>query len=117
MRRWLVEPRLIYGQVKKCYRRRKLIRVTQVMRLGTEDADPRCLAGIGLLWEVEHGLNSAGESDGAPWNSRVGAPHLGHFPTGLTAAGPSGMVACLLPFCPPSPFPTCGTRAATSARG
>jgi len=28
---------LIYGQVKKSYRRRKLVRVTQVMRLGTED--------------------------------------------------------------------------------
>jgi hypothetical protein len=29
---------LIYGQVKKSYRRRKLVRVTPVMRLGTEDA-------------------------------------------------------------------------------
>ena len=56
MRRWLVEPRLIYGQVKKCYRGRRLVRVSQVMRLGTEDADPRHLAEIGLLWEVEHGF-------------------------------------------------------------
>ena len=39
--RW--RPRLIYGQVKKSYRRRKLVRVTQVMRLGTEDAlKPPC---------------------------------------------------------------------------
>ena len=38
VRRWLVEPRLIYGQVKKCYQRRKLVRVSHVMRLGTEDA-------------------------------------------------------------------------------
>jgi transposase-like protein len=29
VRRWQVDPRLIYGQVKKCYRRRKLVRVTQ----------------------------------------------------------------------------------------
>jgi hypothetical protein len=29
---------LIYGQVKKSYRRRKLARVTPVMRLGTEAA-------------------------------------------------------------------------------
>jgi len=33
-----VEAKLIYGQVKKSYRRRKLVRVTPVMRLGTEDA-------------------------------------------------------------------------------
>ena len=37
MRRWQVAAGLIYGQVKKSYRRRKLVRVTPVMRLGTED--------------------------------------------------------------------------------
>ena len=36
VRQWLVEPRLIYGQVKKSYRRRKLVRVTHVMRLGSQ---------------------------------------------------------------------------------
>ena len=36
VRRWQVAKDLIYGQVKKCYRRRKLVRVTHVMRLGTE---------------------------------------------------------------------------------
>jgi IS1 family transposase len=36
VRRWQVASGLIYGQVKKCYRRRKLARVTPVMRLGTE---------------------------------------------------------------------------------
>jgi hypothetical protein len=40
-----VEPRLIYGQVKKSYRRRELIRVTHVMRLGTEDALTAALQG------------------------------------------------------------------------
>ena len=35
VRQWQVEPRLIYGQVKKTYRRRKLARVSPVMRLGT----------------------------------------------------------------------------------
>jgi transposase InsO family protein len=48
VRRWLVEPRLIYGQVKKCYRRRKLVRVTHVMRLGTEPALKAALQGLGL---------------------------------------------------------------------
>jgi IS1 family transposase len=36
MRQWQVAAGLIYGQVKKCYRRRKLVRVTHLMRLGTE---------------------------------------------------------------------------------
>ena len=33
---WQVAAELIYGQVKKSYRRRKLVRVTPVTRLGTE---------------------------------------------------------------------------------
>ncbi len=36
VRQWQVAAGLIYGQVKKCYRRRKLVRVTHVMRLGTQ---------------------------------------------------------------------------------
>jgi len=39
---------LIYGQVKKCYRRRKLIRVTHVMRLGTEATLKAALQGLGF---------------------------------------------------------------------
>jgi IS1 family transposase len=48
VRRWQVEAGLIYGQVKKNYRRRKLVRVTHVMRLGTEDALKANLQGLGL---------------------------------------------------------------------
>ncbi len=48
VRCWQVEPRLIYGQVKKSYRRRKLVRVTHVMRLGTEDALTATLQGLGF---------------------------------------------------------------------
>jgi IS1 family transposase len=36
VRQWQVAAGLIYGQVKKSYRRRKLVRVMQVMRLGTQ---------------------------------------------------------------------------------
>ncbi len=36
VRQWQVAAGLIYGQVKKSYRRRKLARVTHVMRLGTQ---------------------------------------------------------------------------------
>jgi hypothetical protein len=39
---------LIYGQVKKSYRRRKLVRVTHVMRPGTEAALAATLQGLGL---------------------------------------------------------------------
>jgi len=35
VRQWQVAAGLIYGQVKKCYQRRKLVRVTRVMQLGT----------------------------------------------------------------------------------
>ncbi len=39
---------LIYGQVKKSYRRRKLVRVSQVMRLGTQDALKAALQQLGF---------------------------------------------------------------------
>jgi hypothetical protein len=39
---------LIYGQVKKCYRRRKLVRVRHVMRLLTEAALKTSLQGMGF---------------------------------------------------------------------
>jgi IS1 family transposase len=45
---WQVAAGLIYGQVKKSYRRRKLVRVTHVMRLGTEDALTAALQGLGF---------------------------------------------------------------------
>jgi IS1 family transposase len=47
-RRWQVEADLIYGQVKKCYQRRKLVQVTHVMRLGTEAALTAALQGLGF---------------------------------------------------------------------
>ena len=48
VRQWQVAAGLIYGQVKKCYRRRKLIRVTHVMRLGTEAALTAALQELGF---------------------------------------------------------------------
>jgi transposase-like protein/IS1 family transposase len=47
VRQWQVAAGLIYGQVKKSYRRRKLARVTPVMRLGTEAALKVVLVGLG----------------------------------------------------------------------
>ncbi len=48
VRQWQVAARLIYGQVKKSYRRRKLVRVSHVMSLGTEDALKVALQGLGF---------------------------------------------------------------------
>jgi IS1 family transposase len=46
--RWQVAAGLIYGQVKKIYRRRKLVRVRHVMRLGTQSDLAVALQGMGL---------------------------------------------------------------------
>jgi IS1 family transposase len=46
--RWQVAAKLIYGQVKKSYRRRKLARVTPVMRLGTQADLSLTLQGPGF---------------------------------------------------------------------
>ena len=40
MYQWQVAAELIYGQVKNIFRRRKLVRVTHVMRLRTGVAGP-----------------------------------------------------------------------------
>ena len=85
VRRWQVEPGLIYGQVKKSYRRRKLIRVTHVMRLGTEDALKAALQGLGLSGRlntafieranltVRHGVAALARRT---WATSQQSPHL-----------------------------------------
>ncbi len=85
MRRWQVAAGLIYGQVKKSYRRRKLIRVSQVMRLGTEDALKAALQGLGLSGRlntafiervnltVRHGVAALARRT---WATAQQSPHL-----------------------------------------
>jgi IS1 family transposase/transposase-like protein len=48
VRQWQVAAGLTYGQVKKSYRRRKLVRVTHLMRLGTETALKVALQELGF---------------------------------------------------------------------
>ncbi len=48
MRQWQVAAGLIYGQVKKSERRRKLARITHVMRLGTQADLTLALQGMGF---------------------------------------------------------------------
>src|SRR5437764_8257433 len=83
--RWQVAMGLIYGQVKKSYRRRKPVRVTHVMRLGTEDALKVALQGLGLSgWintafiervnlTVRHGVAALARRT---WATAQQAPHL-----------------------------------------
>ncbi|HSH79766.1 MAG TPA: hypothetical protein VLA19_14675 [Herpetosiphonaceae bacterium] len=47
-RQWQVAPGLIYGQVKKTYRRRKVVRVTRLMRCGMAKALRATLGKLGL---------------------------------------------------------------------
>ncbi len=84
VRQWQVAAGLIYGQVKKSYRRRKLTRVTPMMRLGTEDALKIALQRMGFGGAAKHGFHRAGESDGPTWDScgflvapgpRLSSPH------------------------------------------
>jgi hypothetical protein len=50
------------------------------------------------------------------WRLSSGTPYLGHFPTGLTAAGSSRMVASLLSLCASLRSASSGIRTASRAR-
>src|SRR5215467_14397140 len=49
---WQVEAGLLYGQVQKKHRRRKLVQVKQVMRLGTGPAFKAALQALGFSGRV-----------------------------------------------------------------
>jgi IS1 family transposase len=84
-RRWQVASGLIYGQVKKSSRCRKLVRVSQVMRLGTETALKVTLQGLGysgrlntafierLNLTVRHGVAALARRT---WATAQQSPHL-----------------------------------------
>jgi hypothetical protein len=83
--RWQVAMGLIYGQVKKCYRRRKLVRVRRVMRLGTQADLTVALQGMGLSGRlntayferapltVRHGIAALARRT---WATAQQSPHL-----------------------------------------
>jgi len=82
---WQVAASLIYGQVKKSYRRRKLVRVSQVMRLGTEAALKAALQELGFSGRlntafiervnltVRHGVSALARRT---WATSQQSPHL-----------------------------------------
>jgi len=85
LRQWQVEAGLIYGQVKKRYRRRKLVCVSQVMRLGTQAALKVTLRGLGFSGRlntafiervnltVRHGVAALARRT---WATAQQSPHL-----------------------------------------
>jgi hypothetical protein len=113
---WQVAAELIYGQVKKIYRRRKLMRVTHLMRLGTGAALTVARTRIGSLGTTEHCFYRAGESHCPSWGCSLGTSHVGHGEARPTAAGASGMVASRLTFCAAAYIVTGGAHAATRTR-
>jgi IS1 family transposase/transposase-like protein len=85
VRQWQVAAGLIYGQVKKCYRRRKLVRVMHVMRLGTQADLTVGLQGLGFSGRlntafiervnltVRHGVAALARRT---WATAQRSPHL-----------------------------------------
>lgn len=51
--RWLVDPRLLYGQVKKSYRRYRLKQLTTAILLGTPTAITHALQDLGLTGQIQ----------------------------------------------------------------
>jgi hypothetical protein len=114
---WQVAAELLSGQVKKSYRRRKLVRVTHVMRLGNRGCSRGRLTGIGSLRTAEHRFYRAGESDGPTWRGSAGPPDLGDGAAVPIPVGSFGVVAGLLSFCAPPRSAVREAWAAASARG
>jgi hypothetical protein len=82
---WQVAPGLLYGQVQKQHRRRKLVRVKQVIRLGTGAAFKEALQALGWSGRVNTAcierVNLTIRRGGAglarsTWATALQAPHL-----------------------------------------
>jgi IS1 family transposase len=85
VRQWQVAAGLIYGQVKKSYRRRKLVRVTHMMRLGAQADLTVALQKLGFSGRlntafiervnltVRHGISALARRT---WATAQQAPHL-----------------------------------------
>ena len=95
-RQWQVAAGLIYGQVKKRYQRRKLVRVTQVMRYGTRERLKTALRELGLSGRLNSACVERLKEDAATKPGGAHRPDLVDDAGCATAAGPAGMVAGLL---------------------
>jgi hypothetical protein len=70
VRRWEVAASLIYGQVKKCYQRRKLVRVSHGLASWHRGCSQSLLTAMRLLWTAQHRFHRASQSDRPTWHSR-----------------------------------------------
>jgi len=109
--RWQVALDLLYGQVKKAYRRRQ--RVERRMRLG----DPACLTNWlkGVFRHPQHRFCRVHQSDPAACPGCPILSLLGHRTTHWRIARPSGVVASVLPFLPSALGAAPAARAAGQA--
>lgn len=82
---WQVAAGLLYGQVMKRYRRRKLVQVKQVIRLGTEPTFREALQALGLSGRVNTAFiervnltirRSVAALARRTWATALRAPHL-----------------------------------------
>jgi hypothetical protein len=94
--RWQVAAGLIYGQVKKCYRRRKLVQVTPVMRLGTEAALQAALEGLGLSGRLNTAFIERVNLTVRNARGSARKTYLGHSAAVSTPGSSPGVVASLL---------------------
>lgn len=88
-RRWQVAPGLLYGQVAKTYRRRRVVRVTPVLRCGTREAFRRALVALGWSGRVNTAF-----VERVNLTLRQGVAALGRR-TWSTAQGPAHLAAHL----------------------
>jgi hypothetical protein len=94
--RWQVAASLISGQVKQSSRRRKLVQVRHVMRLGTEADLQRARPRIGSLWTTQHSVDGTGSTDRPPWGGSSRTSQLGEGSASPTPARPTRVVAGVL---------------------
>ena len=115
-RQWQVEAGLINGQVTKSYRRRKLVRVTHVMRLGTQADLTVARPRMGLSGRINTAFIERVNLTVRNASGSARKTYLGDGSADPTPAGPPGVVASVLSFCPSSCIVASGTCAAARTR-
>jgi hypothetical protein len=93
---WLLAADLLYGQVKKRYRQRRLVGVTYLVRCGTRDTLRVALTRLGLSGKLTTACVERLKKDRAAERGRVDPSDLGDDAGGAAAAASFGMVAGVL---------------------
>ncbi len=107
-RQWQVAAGLLYGQVKKTYRRRKLVRVTAVLRCGTRARLRTALQGLGFSGRLNTAFVERLKKDSAAKHRGLGTSDMGDHAGGPAVACRSGMVVCILPLRATAPVAPAG---------